>query len=785
MIHLKPYQEKAVRSLVEGATELLQESKRRQPLLLKAPTGSGKTVVMAAFLDQFTRSIETDDTVRQKRYAFLWIAPMKLHEQSYQRLKGFYAEIRSLRPVKFDDVASGAMNTNEILFVNWESINSEDNVLWRMNEQGRTIPDLVQRTKASGVEVIIVIDEYHLFAHNGTRSEAVLKTLDARLEIAVTATPPPEFITKAANTGRMVKMTTGEVIKAGMIKKGVRLNPDLDPAAQDGRTLDAVLLRTALTRRKALRDAYGSLGVNINPLLLIQLPNDNKSLNDDDRAKKDVVLFELDKLGYSTDNKRLAVWLSDGKDKINLEGLEEAMSGVEVLLFKQAIAQGWDCPRAAVLLIYRELRQEQFSVQTVGRILRMPEQHHYERDELNYGYVYTNLSQNMIRIVAEDAEYFSENLAKRRAMYADVALDLTADYVNSRLERNRLGAKYYRALEMTAQSYFGFAKDFTDVPSGADAAESPFERNIRALQAKMIRTDVKNIEVSVAANLEFELDEAYNKGGVEVDAVHKARFARTKEELQAAFWRFCAEQCGSYAKAESIPIMDADVKRLLLRYCNFDDYAAMRIVLETNNSLHFTELLAQSLEQYAKLQQEAALKRKQRVEAFTWSVPKERSYNSTVFAAQERIMQHILEPFYEAQDASRPERDFVRFLEEQSDYVEWWYKNGDSGREHFSVSYADTNGVLRLFFADFIVMLKSGCLCVFDTKTRDSDPLAPAKHNALLDWATKRTAEGKKTIGSVILPHGNGEIPVWKYSATSITNTSDISTWKTLIFSGL
>jgi type III restriction enzyme len=472
-------------------------------------------------------------------------------------------------------------------------------------------------------------------------------------------------------------------------------------------------------------------------------------------------------------------------DEEDLEGLEEAMSGVEVLLFKQAIAQGWDCPRAAVLLIYRELKQEQFSVQTVGRILRMPEQHHYERDELNYGYVYTNLSQNMIRIVAEDADYFSENIAKRRAVYADVALELTADHVNSRLERNRLGAKYYRALEMTAQAYFGFVKDFTDAPAGADRAESPFERNIRALQAKMIRTDVSNIEVNVAANLEFDADDAYSKGGVEVDARHKVRFARMTPELEQAFWRFCAQQCGSYAKAESIPVMAADVKRLLLRYCNVDDVAAMKIVLEMNNSLHFAELLAQSLEQHAKLQEEAASKRQQRVEAFTWDVPKERFYSNTAYSAQEGITQHILEPFYEAQDASRPERDFVRFLEEQRPYVAWWYKNGDSGREHFSVSYTDTNGVRRLFFADFILMLKSGCLCVLDTKTRDSDPLAPAKHNALLNWAIKRTTEGTTTIGSVILPHGSGETPVWKYSTTSIENTSDISTWRTLIFSEL
>ena len=53
--------------------------------------------------------------------------------------------------------------------------------------------------------------------------------------------------------------------------------------------------------------------------------------------------------------------------------------------------QQWDCPRASVLLIFRELQSMTFTTQTVGRILRMPEQHFYKNDILNYGYVYTCL----------------------------------------------------------------------------------------------------------------------------------------------------------------------------------------------------------------------------------------------------------------------------------------------------------------------------------------------------------------------------------------------------------
>ncbi len=75
------------------------------------------------------------------------------------------------------------------------------------------------------------------------------------------------------------------------------------------------------------------------------------------------------------------------------QGLEDAISendnSTRYLLMKQAISTGWDCPRAKILVKLREGMSEQFEIQTVGRIRRMPEAKHYDEDILDFSYVYT------------------------------------------------------------------------------------------------------------------------------------------------------------------------------------------------------------------------------------------------------------------------------------------------------------------------------------------------------------------------------------------------------------
>ena len=71
------------------------------------------------------------------------------------------------------------------------------------------------------------------------------------------------------------------------------------------------------------------------------------------------------------------------------------------------------------------------------------------------------------------------------------------------------------------------------------------------------------------------------------------------------------------------------------------------------------------------------------------------------------IFNHALYPYFEQITASRPEQEFARWLDDKMEYVEWWYKNGDEGKQHFAVPYTDSGSRKRCFYVDFIVRLKS------------------------------------------------------------------------------
>ena len=93
----------------------------------------------------------------------------------------------------------------------------------------------------------------------------------------------------------------------------------------------------AFNKRLELQKEYKELGLDINPLVLIQLPNDDhagkETLN---KSKLEIVKDFL--RDQNIDEKDIAIWLSDKKE--NLEEIEENDSLVSFLIFKQAAATG-------------------------------------------------------------------------------------------------------------------------------------------------------------------------------------------------------------------------------------------------------------------------------------------------------------------------------------------------------------------------------------------------------------------------------------------------------------
>lgn len=70
---------------------------------------------------------------------------------------------------------------------------------------------------------------------------------------------------------------------------------------------------------------------------------------------------------------------------------------------KQAISTGWDAPRAKILVTLRVNMEVEFTLQTIGRIRRMPEQKHYDNELLDNSFVFSN-DTNYINKVLKDEE---------------------------------------------------------------------------------------------------------------------------------------------------------------------------------------------------------------------------------------------------------------------------------------------------------------------------------------------------------------------------------------------
>lgn len=749
------YQEEAVKELQKDFYKLLKKPGARHNMVFKAPTGSGKTVMMATFLNRITEELPERTDLEKQKVAYIWIAPNKLYIQSYDSIKDYFSEMRTIRPIFFEDVTGDALQPNEVLFVNWESINKEKNTMVRENETNKTLFSYVNQAKLNDLEIVVIIDEEHMFANPATAKRAgeVLHQIYPKVEIRVSATP-------VTTSDYRTVVERQDVIEEEMIKEGIILNPALDQVDQQGRGLEEILLQQAIQKRLELKAAYEELGVNVNPLLLIQLPNDSKESNSvDDEKYIDIVVQNLEvSYNITVQNNKLAVWLSGKKE--NLEDIEKPDNMVEVLLFKQAIALGWDCPRAGVLLIFRDLHSTTFTIQTVGRILRMPEQKHYPNALLNQGYVYTNLSRDKIEIVRDDMTYITMNTARRIEDYKPVHLDST--YINSRIVRNRLGSKFRLALYQAAEELWGVSRDITDT--------SVFADNKTKMEAKFINLDVDKIDVSIPENVTLtgDLEEKFT--------VETARFAKTQNELNQLFRIFCRANVGPFAPVDSTPVLEIALKMYFEDYLGFGENAAVKIVLEENNKPLFIELIERALEKYNEMQAEKAQTATKDIQEYKWEVPVERVYNELY--NQRDSESHALEPFYEYNRASTPEKAFVAYLEDKKDHLEWWYKNGESAKEHFAVPYIDATGKESLFYVDFVALTKTGVTCLFDTKSPGSDPAnAPLKHNALVDYISNRSEKGLKTVGGVIIAREINNVMTWRYCSNKITNTTDFTGW--------
>lgn len=777
MYILKDFQEKAVKSLLEHTYDTLNATSKQTPILLEAPTGSGKTVMMASYLERLVDELHLQPELSEN-VAFIWFAPNTLHIQSFLSLQKLYSDTNKLNCIDLSTLNNNpVLNTKDLLFVNWSSVDGMKKIWRKENETNTNLETLIENTYVNSTKIILIIDEAHLSAFSGPQAIAVRKLIKAQIEIMVTATP-----NKNQRPQRMVFISRKEVINEGMIKKSVRLNIGLDPEKQNSENVHMHLLRTAFAKKKELEALYNAeLGNGkLNPLLLLQLPSETETLSDEDKSLRLMLEGLLsNEYDISTSNGRLAVWLSGERDK---DGLEAPNGMHDVLIFKQAIAQGWDCPRAAVLVSYRNVKSKDFGVQTVGRILRMPHQKHYNNDALNYGYVYTNIESNSINFVPEDKEYFNYQIAERKSKPEWCFEKLTsASVINDRASKGLLNTSFEKLFFEIMEQKYG-VQQIPELDVFSDEEDVKLKALVIANKKAMFDNlwvfDIDDHQIHIPTNIEID---PYEVNSMILGANQVKHFAITTAEFTTMFDRFCYENITRLNRSKSWKKLRETLLHFAEYYLNIFENETHKLFLYPHNKGLLIEQISIALEKFEAMQT-AIGNDKRRVENSDWEVPEQRYYSEHY--SREEIESHALDPFFEYDSASNPEKVFKDYLKANEANLLWWYKNGDSGNEHFAVPYEDKNEILRLFYVDFVIKLKSGKIALFDTKTKRSDPEAPNKHNALLKYMQEHNLRHSKPelFGGILISEEIDGMVKFRYCQNSIDDTDDLRGWDFLNF---
>ncbi len=342
------------------------------------------------------------------------------------------------------------------------------------------------------------------------------------------------------------------------------------------------------------------------PLVLIQLPSETRTTTQLDQTKLSRTRQVLaEDFGISIENKKLAIWLSN--EKSNLENIESYDSSVEVLIFKQAIATGWDCPRAQILVMFREIGSIVFEIQTVGRILRMPEQKHYDDPDLDVAYVYTDLERAHIGIHEMAKNLIKDRFSTRNEGYQSIGL--ASDYLK-RVEYNDLGLSFYGVL----------ADTFLDC-IGSDRKTAPDE-NVAKLSVMGVETRHSDLQNRLISNGKILVDIDAHTG----DAIYSETTVATKTEkelVQLTFDAFCREQVKPEFTniARSYKAIVEALYIMLEEYVFGREYGRYRLqCLILSNKGFFIDVLRQAKQTYQPIRRKEGEIRNP-IFSRTWEVP--------------------------------------------------------------------------------------------------------------------------------------------------------------------
>lgn len=335
----------------------------RAPCLLRSPTGSGKTFILTKILENISKT---------NNVLWLWFVPyVNLVAQTVDTLDSQATET-GLIAKHLATAQNEAPEAGHVLVSTVQGVASARSrklgYTDKLDDDRRSLATYFELARARGLEIGLVVDEAHIALDSATEFGHFVKWLKADYLLMASATPKDarlnEFIASAGNIAfKAFSVSRADVVAERLNKPWLEtVVYDLRDSMQGITDLKLTVLRRAWRRNQHIGQMLKARGLTTVPLLLVQVANGDDAI----REAHDFLTKEL----FIAPN-AIGMHSASEPDPVMMAAIAVNTS-IEVLIFKQSAGTGFDAPRAFVLASTKSVNDEDFAMQFIGRVMRVP-----------------------------------------------------------------------------------------------------------------------------------------------------------------------------------------------------------------------------------------------------------------------------------------------------------------------------------------------------------------------------------------------------------------------------
>lgn len=401
---LKDYQEEAASKILSDLRKGISEfntDRTFTAVSLAAPTGAGKTVIAAAVIERTLFGDPEGVAQSDPEATFLWLTDdPSLNEQTRMKILEASDLIQSGHLVTLDDsFDQPAFDSAKVYFLNIQKLAKSSNLVNRKEGRRRNViwDTITNSIKDRAAGFYLIIDE----AHRGTgKSSSDRQTIVMRIMNGdgLVAAPPvvlgisatPGRFEDAIESGPLERLTRKVSVPVAAVRESGLIKDVLSISYHDkSEAVETTLVRQAVSKLREMTeawDAYTKAEAEspVRPALVVQIPP--SASHSEVGTLLDVCIDEWPALGrkfsiaHSLESHTSERFGDHAVPYVKPQNIQSHPS-IRLILFKEALTTGWDCPRAEVMVSLRRAKDDTYIAQLIGRMVRSPLARRIESDE--------------------------------------------------------------------------------------------------------------------------------------------------------------------------------------------------------------------------------------------------------------------------------------------------------------------------------------------------------------------------------------------------------------------